>query len=396
MKILFEPLGGALGIGAITRCLAMAQAAVMRGHQVAFLAPEGYPLLDELALGPRFPAPAPIRPPELVGTGEADGFTEAVLIRGMAQPDYADRAIAAELDAYRTFAPDIVVTEMQPTVPIAAHLTGIPFACTISSPNLSLFTGPPRSPGRLEEVEATYASLCERHGLPPMPLEELLHHRAALNIAPTAEILEPALGAVPRTRYVGPVLFPSLELAPAPSYPAGTTRILVYLSFGAVKLAEFLPVVGKAFPGPEFSVVVAAREPSVAGRAVPFQQDNIVVAPTPGMTRLLSDTDLLITRGGQNALMAALLAGVPVIGTPGRSPEPIYNLGTLQAHGAARTLLDEPTADDLVQAAHALLDGKAARRAARLGDLLRRHGGAMEAVQALEETVLHRAPAPTP
>lgn len=114
------------------------------------------------------------------------------------------------------------------------------------------------------------------------------------------------------------------------------------------------------------------------------------------MTRLLSDTDLLITRGGQNALMAALLAGVPVIGTPGRSPEPIYNLGTLQAHGAARTLLDEPTADDLSQAAHALLDGKAARRAARLGDLLRRHRGATEAVQALEETVLHRMPAPTP
>lgn len=149
-------------------------------------------------------------------------------------------------------------------------------------------------------------------------------------------------------------------------------------------------MVGKAFPGPEFSVVVAAREPSVAGRAVPFQQDNIVVAPTPGMTRLL------ITKGGQNALMAALLVGVPVIGTPGRSPEPIYNLGTLQAHGAARTLLDEPTADDLSQAAHALLDGKAARRAARLGDLLRRHGGATEAVQALEETVLHRMPAPTP
>ncbi|MFG3207325.1 hypothetical protein [Streptomyces sp. NPDC048192] len=73
MKILFEPLGGALGIGAITRCLAMARAAVMRGHQIAFLAPDGYPLVDELALGPRFPAPAPVRPPELVGTGETDG-----------------------------------------------------------------------------------------------------------------------------------------------------------------------------------------------------------------------------------------------------------------------------------------------------------------------------------
>ncbi|GAA2776648.1 hypothetical protein GCM10010521_64190 [Streptomyces rameus] len=105
MKILSEPLGGALGIGAITRCLAMAQAAVMRGHQVAFLAPDGHPTVDEGRSAPRFPAPAPVRPPELVGTGEADGFTEAVRIRGMAQLHYAERAIAAELDPYRMFAP---------------------------------------------------------------------------------------------------------------------------------------------------------------------------------------------------------------------------------------------------------------------------------------------------
>ncbi|MFF5538130.1 hypothetical protein ACFY71_37760 [Streptomyces cinerochromogenes] len=45
----------------------------------------------------------------------------------------------------------------------------------------------------------------------------------------------------------------------------------VYLSFGAIKLAEFLPVVDNAFPGPEFSVAVAAREPSVAERAPPLQ-----------------------------------------------------------------------------------------------------------------------------
>lgn len=40
MRILFAPLAGAYGMGGITRCLAVAEQAVMRGHQVALLAPE--------------------------------------------------------------------------------------------------------------------------------------------------------------------------------------------------------------------------------------------------------------------------------------------------------------------------------------------------------------------
>ncbi|WEH37239.1 hypothetical protein PZB75_30055 [Streptomyces sp. AM 4-1-1] len=396
MRILFEPIGGALGIGAITRCLAMAQAATMRGHQVGFLAPDGYPLIDELDLGERFRAPFPERTAELVGSGEADGFTEAVLIRGMAQPDYVRAAVDAEVSAYRTFRPDIVVTEMQPTVPIAAHITGIPFACTVQSPNLAAFTGPSDRPELCAQVEATFAALAREHGLPaPNSLEGLLHQRAAVNIAPTAEVLEPALGSLPRTRYVGPVLLPSLELAPAPRYDDAEIRILVYLSFGALTLDTFLPVIAKAFPVPRHSVIVAARDKDVGGREVPFRQDNVIVARTPGITRLLQDTDLVITRGGQNALMAALLAGVPVIGTPGRSSEPIFNLGALQAHGAALTLLDEPNSDDLADAADTLLSRNAGQHAARLGELLRRHGGPVEAVEALEQAVVaHRSPTP--
>ncbi|GAA3491358.1 glycosyltransferase [Streptomyces cremeus] len=392
MRILFEPIGGALGIGAITRCLAMAQAAAMRGHRVAFLAPEGYPLIDELDLGERYFAPFPERTPELVGSGEADGFTEAVLIRGMGEPAYVRAALDAEVSAYRAFRPDMVVTEMQPTVPIAAHIARVPFACTVQSPNLAAFAGPSDRPESCARVEATFAALAREHGLPePASLEDLLHQHAAVNIAPTAEVLEPALGALPRTRYVGPVLLPSLELAPAPRYDDAEVRVLVYLSFGALTLDEFLPVIAKAFPAPRHSVVVAAREKDIAGREVPFRQDNVIVARTPGITRLLQDTDLLVTRGGQNALMASLLAGVPVIGTPGRSPEPIFNLGALQAHGAALTLLDEPGPEALAEAAQTLLTGHAAQHAARLGDLLRRHRGAVEAVEALESAVSNPA-----
>ncbi|MYS23163.1 UDP:flavonoid glycosyltransferase YjiC, YdhE family, partial [Streptomyces sp. DvalAA-14] len=369
MNILFEPIGGALGIGAITRCLAMAQAAAMRGHRVAVLAPDGYPLVDDLAYAGRYTAPFPVRTADDVGRGEADGFTEAMLVRGMGRAEYAEAALAAELRAYRDFAADIVVTEMQPTVPIAAHLAGIPFACTVQSPNLTHFAAPSARPADCRKVADTYGELCERHGLARPPhLEDLLHQRAAVNIAPTAEVLEPALAQLPNTAYVGPVLLPALELAPGAEYsPGAARRILVYLSFGAVTLEEFLPELAAAFPAPHNSVVVAAREADVAGRQVPFTQGHITVARTPGITNLLQRTDLMITRGGQNALMAALLAGVPVIGTPGRSPEPLFNLASLAAHNAAVTLTGRPTAAGLAEAADRLEQRQARRHAAALG-----------------------------
>lgn len=391
MRILFEPLGGALGIGAITRCLAIAEAAAVRGHRVAFLAPDGYPLIDELALGERYFAPFPTRRPEPAAGGEAHGFTEAVLIRGMAEPAYLHAALDAEEQAYRAFRPDIVVTEMQPTVPIAAHTAGVPFACTVQSPNLASFAGPGTQPQRRARADATFAALAQEHGLPgTATLDDLLHRRAAVNLAPTIEALEPALASVPNTRYVGPVLLPSLELAPAPRYDAAEFRVLVYLSSGTLTLDTYLPVIAEAFPAPRYSVVVAAREDEVGGRRVPFRHGNVIVAGTPGITRLLQDTDLLVTRGGQNALMAALLAGVPVVGTPGGSPEPAFNLGTLEEHGAALTLPGHPAPDALAAAAETVLSGDAARHAARLGDLLRRHHGPVEAVEALESAVAQR------
>jgi UDP:flavonoid glycosyltransferase YjiC (YdhE family) len=123
----------------------------------------------------------------------------------------------------------------------------------------------------------------------------------------------------------------------------------------------------------------------------PFQHENITVAHEPGLTRALRDSDIVVARGSQNAVAACLLAGVPVIGTPGtRDSEPLFNMGVLEGHGAGRTILGTPTAADLADAAQELSTGGAAHRAARLGDALRRHGGAVEAVRAIEESPSRR------
>ena len=51
MRILFMPQAGALGIGGMTRCLAIAEEAQLWGHHVGFFCrPDIQPMLKELNL----------------------------------------------------------------------------------------------------------------------------------------------------------------------------------------------------------------------------------------------------------------------------------------------------------------------------------------------------------
>jgi UDP:flavonoid glycosyltransferase YjiC (YdhE family) len=386
MRILFEPLGGALGLGPVTRCLAVAHEAMMRGHQVAFLAPRVYPLVDDFAYGLRYLSPAPVRPggqtpAELAG--EADSYPQALAIRGLADAEYLRGVIDAELEAFADFRPDWVFTEMQPTLSISAHLSGVRYGATIASPYVDRF-----APATNLEVHRYVQDLvlaeARSRGVDGSSIEDLVHGRADLNVAPTVETLEPGLGALPHVCYVGPVLFPAQELAPAPDV-SGDIRVLVYLGTGIVKVHELLPELIKAFPAPEYGVLVASREAVVDGRETPFQQENVTVAHHPGITRALAQSHLFVNRAGQNAVAASLLAGVPTIGVPGRCYEPTFNMRILEAHHAGRAIFDHPHAEDLAEAAQELLTGNAAQHAARLGDLLRRGGGAHEVVVAMED-----------
>jgi UDP:flavonoid glycosyltransferase YjiC (YdhE family) len=386
MRIMFEPLAGAIGLGAITRCVAIAQQAVLRGHTVAFHA-QDYPLLRSYPVGKRIDAPVPVRP---AGSGDPQSatFNEALHIRGLVEPEYLRAAVRSDLAAIESFRPDVIVTEWQPSVPIAAAVTGTPFAATLATTELSEYIGEPVDPG-FPDVDANVAGVCREFNVPETPrFEYLLHGTSRVNFAPTMPILEPLLGAVPNTRYVGALLFPPLELAEAPPLPEHRRKIVAYVGAGAVRMRDMLPVLAKAFPGPEYAVLVAARETSVDGSPLPYRYENVVVAHEPGLTRALQGADLVVARGSQNAICTALLAGVPVIGTPGtRDAEPAFNLGVLQAHGAAFTLHGTPTAADLSDAAERLRAEGAARRAGLLGDLLRGYGGSTQAVRELESVV---------
>ena len=382
MRILFEPLAGAIGLGAITRCMALAEQAVMRGHTVAFHA-QPYPLIENHPLGRRYDAPVPVKPSP-GGDPQSSSFNEAIHIRGLADPGYLETAVRAELETIEDFRPDVMVTEWQPTVPISAERGGIPFAATLATTELATLIGEPAAP-EYAHVNTNVAHACSTFGVEPADtLEELLHTRSAVNIAPTMPMWEPMLAGVPRTKYVGPVLYPPLELCPTPEVP-GHRKAVVYVGAGAVRMTDLVPILGKAFPEPDWGVLVAAREDELDGAPLPVCRGNVVVAHEPGFTAALRGADVVVARGSQNAVAACLLAGVPIVGTPGtRDAEPLFNLRIMQAHGVARTVIGEPTAEAIAEATDALLSDGAAARASQLGAMLRQHGGALDAVRELE------------
>jgi UDP:flavonoid glycosyltransferase YjiC (YdhE family) len=382
VRLLLAPQAGALGLGGISRCLALAEVAQVRGHRVAFLAPPRFPLLDEYRYGTVYSA---VRPDTShSGAGEARTFVESLTIRGMLDPNYLEAAVRAERAAIAEFRPDVIVTENQISIPISARLTDTPFAATIATINLTTFNATAARSRTPDEV--AFVKFCADKGLVHVDsVYSALHGTADLNLAPTIPRLEPALSTVPAVRFVGPIMFPPLELRPCPYPPcsAERTRVLVYLSRGLVTIEGLLPELRAAFGPDRYDILVACPADTPPHDYAP----GVQLLPLPGLTRGLQACDIFITRGGQNAVMAALLAGQPIVGTPGSSAEPLFNLRMVEAAGAAAFVPGLPTAAQLRDAALAVNTSHARAQAGVLGDELRQHGGATEAVQALESLV---------
>ncbi|CAN5448681.1 hypothetical protein BH10ACT7_BH10ACT7_04300 [soil metagenome] len=380
---MFAPQSGALGLGGVTRCLALATMAATRGHRVSFLVPPSYALLNQYPVGDRIATPRPDS--RLAGVGEASSLLQSLEIRGMLDPDYMRSAVKAELDAYRKWKPDVVITENQLTVPISAAVARIPFAATAATINLDSFSA---DGGRFATTGAGAAvhAILRESGLDDVEtVEQLMHEHASLNIAPTIHELEPLLTALPQVLFAGPILFSPVELARGPvGRRASGRRVLVYLSKGLVTLENLAATLAAAFPAHSNTIIVAEREARQAQIAEYRRSYGMLVARMPGLTAALSNTDLVVTRGGQNMLMASLLAGRPIIGTPGGSAEPMFNLAALESYGAAVSIPGVPTAGQFAEAVAKLDSHDAPERSRRLGAQLRRHLGAADVLRVLE------------
>jgi UDP:flavonoid glycosyltransferase YjiC (YdhE family) len=108
--------------------------------------------------------------------------------------------------------------------------------------------------------------------------------------------------------------------------------VVVYINRGTRPVEVYLSeIAGLARKHPELQFcVVEKRETRVS---LPL---NMLVVEAAPIGRLLASAKMLISGGGQNAILAALQAGTPVLGVQGLSAERDFNIRRAVALGAAR------------------------------------------------------------
>lgn len=310
--------------GHLTRCFALADVLVALDYRVKFAcSPEARPRVE----GAGF---------ELVELVAMDRQELLVPTRSARDAAVARRQLADELDAAQAcileHAPDIVVTDLQPIVNVAAALVAIPSASML---NLELLAHP--LAWWLPALDRALAEL----DLPRWAARRLFGD--TLIVADTSSLtglrdLPPDLAArisasVREIRFVGPLLGELTRRSPV----AARTRPEVIVSLGGGRGSRLADIIAGSVaveadfvivaPQPSAELERAADELRRTGRAV------TIVEFLPDFARRVAEADALITHGGHGTLTLALAVAVPTLVIP-TSVEQEINAKRLHGVGA--------------------------------------------------------------
>lgn len=310
--------------GHLTRCLALAEALAARGDLV------------------RFACRAEARP-----RIEAAGFAHVPLAamerQDLLQPPRSARAAAAgrrwlagELATaracLRAAAPDVVVTDLQPLVNVAAALDAIPSASVL---NLELLTTP------LDWWLPALERLLGELDVPRWAARRLFGDALVVADTPGALGLRDLppdqatriAASVRELRFVGPILGELPRRRPR----AGRPRPEVIISLGGSRKGNLADIVAGC-AAVDADLVVVAPHPSdeLAAAATALRRSGrrvTVVELLPDFAARLARADALITHGGHGTLSLATALAVPTLVIPD-TPEQELSARRLHRVGA--------------------------------------------------------------
>ncbi|HEX2689759.1 MAG TPA: nucleotide disphospho-sugar-binding domain-containing protein [Kofleriaceae bacterium] len=366
--------------GHLTRCFALADALVALGARVRFACPaEARPRVE----GAGF---------ELVELVSMDRQELLIPPRSARAAAAARRHFAGEL---RTVAaclgaidPDIVVSDLQPLVNIAAALAAIPSA---SVQNLELLTTPlawwlPGLERILGELEVPrwaarrvfgdtliVADTPSITGLRDLPAS--MSERIAASVR-EVRFVGPILGDVPRWRLIAGRARPEVVVSLGGGRSAGAADIV---AGSAAVDADFVIVA----PRPSDELVRAADERRRAGKNV------TIVDFLPDFAPRIATADALVTHGGHGTLSLALALAVPTLVVP-TSAEQEINAKRLHGVGTVASPNPKTVRATIGDQLLALLRDRASDPVrARLADSLATYHGARDAALVVHRMAQH-------
>lgn len=343
MRLLFFPsaLGG--GFGHISRCLALAQEAKLRGHNCAFVIDERKyekRLRDDFktfvpkthsqsslfsSVKDRF---ARLKSPVGPLFTEFNGLDYQVVRDGLVSEQLIRKRLAQYLRVVRTFKPDVLIGDTNLLVWMLSKEVGVPvvqivrYASHPKTANLIWWKSEPE--GIIPpNSSALFNPLLMRMGLGPIKrAEDLL--QGELFIVPSIAEIEP-IPEDSETVHVGELTVSGRNYE-IPSWlrEIDDRQPLVYVTIGggaeSVGTKSFFYTIAEAFAHKPIHVVV-----STSGR---FESPDVANPPSnvrffewvPGKL-LISRADLVIFHGGYGTMMESLACGKPSITIPFHSEQ---------------------------------------------------------------------------
>lgn len=391
MRILLIPLAGGVGLGPLTRCLAVASEARQRGHDVALLCKKSFLKIAAQYGYKTFPAPSP----KLSRiTTYPFRLSDVAAKFGWLEESYIESAVREEQKVIRIFNPNVIFTETQFSVPISATVAGIPWAATASWADHPDFKSPLyEDKHTVRGFEHIFNRILTRYGLPEInDINELAYMRANAKIAPTIPELQPELRKVPDVHFIGYLLSPEFEAGRLPSFfdRWGTRNpiIYVYMSPGDIPPRQWIRTMIKTFEHTHFNVVVILAPLNILPLSLPSIPNIQFVTNAPG-SAAISRSRIVITHGGGNTVSNALLHGKPLVIFPHLYAERDYNGRAVENLGAGINLRTEQfTARDIMSYVRQILSDKTfAQNAQIIGKRMKMLGGSRRALDVLEKLV---------
>jgi UDP:flavonoid glycosyltransferase YjiC (YdhE family) len=383
--------------GGLTRVVAVAEAAVRAGHEVAFCASgylgtllrqRGYrvfrtPPTTMFGLPPALSSVLEHRSQQVampVRSGRELGNVWMVYVAcGLARAGYLRRLVQAQQQAAVAFGAEALFTDFDPGAYVLAAVTGLPIAAAYADV-MTRGIGSPQWRLMRRALDAVQRA----NGRPVRAPEELFFGPQVLKIIPSIPELDGTDPAREDVRYVGRLIGDLEPEAGAVAFmpEPGQRYVYVYLGTGSVPLNKVRDVlVALCQERSDLSCVVGSqsiRSPERVGEVhfLPYVSPKV----------LLPHTDWTITHAGQNTIIESLMYGVPLLMFPGPIFERRFNARMVARAGAGAMGERENFTVDWLTSAMAFGGSSAAGSARRLGDRIRSYPGAPGAVEAMTKT----------
>lgn len=321
-------------IGSVTKCIGIAEKLEEKNCKVCFVVGGELKKFVEEKGFYAYDYPVPIPKKTMINIQSAVDFIDWT---GMADEEFSEAAVKAELEAIKEFKPDVIFAETRLSAAISAEVAGIPTVMIASWPITPDFPQNRMHQGRLEDV---YNRILRKYKLPEIEnITELFYQRATVKMAPTIPELEPDLDAE-QIKFVGYILDEEDKNQKLPEWYDSwkyEKRVFIYLSVGAFIPDLYMQVILDTFKDSPYGIMCGCGfHYSIS--SLHSQYDNIKFSRYFPVASIIKDTNAVIFHGGQDTMLTTLINGVPSLTLPGNHFERDYNATNLEKLGVSKKL----------------------------------------------------------